>query len=123
MFTPIRLLPVIALAGLAACAERVQTPLPESGPPPAPEAMSFLGSWDCGVTVMTFAADKYTPSQGSKPMQVASYSVKGAATDVKMTDGTVVSVQQVDDNNINWYSYASGDTFQCKRVAVVKPKK
>ncbi|AGT10409.1 hypothetical protein [Paracoccus aminophilus] len=113
-----RFLPMMALAALAACSsEAIPVVVPQTAVAPPPENMPFLGSWDCGVTVMHFAPDKYTPSKGAKALRVHSYTVKGTTTDIALEGGDRIAVQVTAPGQMTWTSNQSGDSFQCRRVA------
>ena len=112
-----RFLPILALSALAACAaEKVQIAIPEPDVPASPSEMFFLGTWNCGVTEMTFAADRYTPSKGQKPIGITAYNVRGTTTDVTLATGEKISVQRAEQGRINWFSHQTGDTLACSRI-------
>ncbi len=105
----------LALSGLgliAAC-----SPTPSDGVPD-PADLAFMGSWDCGVTVMTFMPDSYLSSNEAEPVAVAGYrDIGSGATEITLAGGDRMVVQSVTDTGMNWFSHQSGDSFDCTRVA------
>lgn len=105
---------LLAMVLLAAC-ETVTAP--EHATPTDAADFAFMGSWDCGVTVMTFMPDAYLPSNDSEPIRVTRFAVSGDTTRITLADGTEISVQTRDDGTLGWLSHSSGDNFDCTRVA------
>lgn len=95
---------------LAACAAPKTTPTD-------PADFSFMGSWDCGVSVMTFLPDGYMPSNDDQPIAVTRYEIQGETTRITLQDGAQISVQPHDDGSLTWLSHSTGDTFNCTRIA------
>ncbi|WP_157935929.1 hypothetical protein [Paracoccus zhejiangensis] len=104
------LAPLSLSALLAAC-----TPAPG---PTDPADFAFMGSWDCGVTVMTFLPDGYMPSNEDAPIAVAEFlRTANGATQITLANGNRMSLQNVTDQTMTWFSHQSGDSFDCTRVA------
>lgn len=95
---------------LAAC----DTPAPA---PTDPAEFSFMGSWDCGVSVMTFLPDGYMPSNDDQPIPVTRFDIQGDTTRLTLQDGAQISVQPHRDGSLKWLSHSTGDSFDCTRVA------
>lgn len=80
--------------------------------------LGFMGSWDCGVTVMTFLPDGYMPSNDDPPIPVTRYrQLTGGGTEITLAGGDRMVVQGVTDSSMNWLSLQTGDSFDCTRVA------
>ena len=86
--------------------------------PTDPSEFAFMGSWDCGVTVMTFLPDGYMPSNDDPPIPVTQYRrLTGGGTEITLAGGNRIVVQGVTDTAMNWLSLQTGDSFDCTRVA------
>lgn len=101
-----------AVLMLAAC----EAPGP-TATDPADFSFMFMGSWDCGVSVMTFLPDGYMPSNDDQPIPVTQYQIDGDTTRITLQDGAAISVQTHTNGTMTWLSHSSGDTFDCTRVA------
>lgn len=104
---PFALFPVLLLAACQA---------PPSSPRPT-DQLPFMGSWDCGVTTMTFTPETYLPSNDAQPIRITRFSTQNRVTTLTLADGAVIEVQARNDNQIAWLSQSTGDTFDCTRVA------
>lgn len=104
---PAALLPVLLLGACQA---------PPTSPRPT-DQLPFMGTWDCGVTTMTFTPNSYQPSATEPPIRVRSYSTQNRVTTMTLDDGAVIQVQSQNDNRINWTLQSTGDSFTCSRVA------
>lgn len=104
---PVTLFSVLLLAACQA---------PPTSPRPT-DQLPFMGSWDCGVTTMTFTPDSYLPSNDAQPITVRSYSTQNRVTTMTLADGAVIQVQWQNDNQMTWMSQSTGDSFDCSRVA------
>ena len=115
---PKRLIPV-ALLLLAACETSSNTDdnVPVIPAPIAPEDLPFMGSWNCGVSVMTFLPDGYMPSNDDDPIPVTHFGVSGDRTMITLKDGATFAVQMKPDGTMTWFSGQTGDSFDCERVA------
>lgn len=101
-----------ALTLIAAC-----EPAARPGPTD-PADFALMGSWDCGVTVMTFLPDGYMPSNDADPIAVTEFrSMANGATEITLAGGDRMVVQSVTDMTMNWLSLQTGDSFDCTRVA------
>jgi hypothetical protein len=110
---PRRLALILPLATLLAACE----PAPAPGPSD-PADFAFMGSWDCGVTVMTFLPDGFLPSNDDPARPVAEFRpMPGGTTEIVLANGDRMSVQNVTDQTMTWFSHQSGDSFDCTRVA------
>ena len=91
-----------------------------SAPPTSPrptDQLPFMGTWDCGTTVMTFTPDSYQPSNTTLPIKISKFSTQNRVTTMTLADGAVIQVQWQNDNRINWMSESTGDSLSCSRVA------
>ena len=91
-----------------------------SAPPTSPrptDQLPFMGSWDCGVTTMTFTPTSYIPSNDSAPIPIRRFSTESRVTTMTLADGAVMQVQWQSDSRIVWLSQSTGDSFECTRVA------
>ena len=91
-----------------------------SAPPTSPrptDQLPFMGTWDCGVTTMTFTPTSYIPSPDSDPITVRGFSTQNRVTTLTLADGAVIQVQVQNDNQMVWLSGSTGDSFDCTRVA------
>ncbi|WP_347140212.1 hypothetical protein [Paracoccus sp. SSK6] len=104
---PAALLPLMLLTACQA---------PPTSPRPT-DQLPFMGSWNCGVTTMTFTPDSYLPSNDAQPIKIRSFSTQNRATTMTLDDGAVIQVQWQNDNQMTWTSQSTGDSFDCKRVA------
>ena len=108
---PARLTATGAALVLAACTT-------DPAAPRDPASLPFMGSWDCGVTVMTFMPDAYLPSNESEPVAVTAIApLRAGSWQLTLADGARMAVQNVTDRAMTWFSFASGDSFDCTRVA------
>ncbi len=76
--------------------------------------LRFVGTWDCGITMMTFTETTYDAGAGPKEMQT----IEGDGHEFTMTfsDGYRISVAVNDAaTEMQWLSHASGDSFTCSR--------
>lgn len=111
--TPARLTLLLSAFGLMAACQPMVTPTQTD-----PADFAFMGSWDCGVTVMTFLPDGYMPSNDDQPIPVAEFrQMAGGTTQITLSNGDKISVQAVTDGTMTWFSHQSGDSFDCTRVA------
>jgi hypothetical protein len=95
------LVAALFLAGTAGAREAVDYP--------------FLGSWDCGVGVFEFTVDSYTPP-GSNPLPILEVRREDENFILLMPDGYEVGLSSVGETTMAWFSFASGDSFDCTRV-------
>ena len=89
---------------------------PPTSPRPT-DQLPFMGSWDCGATVMTFTPDSYLPSNDAQPIRIARFSTQNRVTTMTLADGAEIEVQWQSDDRITWMSKTTGDSFTCTRVA------
>ena len=95
-----------------------QPTAPAEPVPSDPADLAFMGSWDCGVTVMTFLPEAYMPSNDADPIRVTEYKdIGNGATRITLQGGEQMVVQNVTDQGMNWLSMQTGDSFDCTRVA------
>ncbi|MTD99141.1 hypothetical protein GIY56_02440 [Paracoccus sp. YIM 132242] len=104
---PAALLPLLLLTACQA---------PPTSPRPT-DQLPFMGSWDCGITTMTFTPTSYLPSNDAAPIRIRSFSTQNRVTTMTLADGAVIQVQSQNDNRIVWLSQSTGDSFECSRVA------
>lgn len=104
---PAALLPLMLLTACQA---------PPTSPRPT-DQLPFMGSWDCGVTTMTFTPSSYIPSNDAAPITIRGFSTQNRVTTMTLADGAVIQVQWQNDNRITWLSQSTGDSFDCSRVA------
>lgn len=84
-----------------------------AGPAFAAGQLGFVGTWDCGVTTMTFTESTY--DGGSGPMPMRTIEGDGTEFEIGFDDGYKISVALNDDGTMQWLSHASGDAFTCTR--------
>ena len=89
---------------------------PPTSPRPT-DQLPFMGSWDCGVTTMTFTPTDYLPSNDAQPIKIRKFSTQNRVTTMTLDDGAVIQVQWQNDNRITWLSQSTGGSFDCSRVA------
>lgn len=89
---------------------------PPASPRPT-DQLPFMGSWDCGVTTMTFTPEGYLPAPGAQPIRITRFSTQNRETTMTLADGAVIQVQWQNDNRLVWLSHSTGDSFDCTRVA------
>jgi hypothetical protein len=90
--------------GLAACVQ-------QTGPS---EPYTFVGRWDCGVSVFTFTNTTYNNGDTTYPIQ--SVSRDGRNYTLRFANGYVIALAAVTDTGRTWVSGASGDQFNCRRL-------
>ena len=90
--------------GLAACVQH-------TGPS---EPYTFVGRWDCGVSVFTFTNTTYNNGDTTYPIQ--SVSRDGRNYTLRFANGYVIALAAVTDTGLTWVSGASGDQFNCRRL-------
>ncbi len=94
------------------------------------EGMPFVGDWDCGVAVFQFATDHYRPGADSDPLPYVRIEALDAdtrrpvddartATEFVLTfdDAYQIGLSNVTATTMSWFSGASGDAFDCVRIA------
>jgi hypothetical protein len=81
---------------------------------PAQAASPFVGAWDCGVATFTFTETTY--NNGSETMRMTRVEKKGADYVLSFPDKYKIMLSGISAKTMSWYSGASGDSFECKRV-------
>lgn len=76
--------------------------------------LPFIGKWDCGVGTFTFTAKTYDGGEG--PMKIKSLKREGNQYILSFAKGYKIGVGSVTAKTMHWFSFASGDDFDCKRL-------
>ena len=77
----------------------------------------FVGKWNCEVATFTFTATTYQPGEGSDILPIQSVTLEqGNSFTLNFADGYAISLSNVTDTTMGWFSLASGDGFNCTRV-------
>lgn len=95
---------VIAGAGIMATLAAAGA---QSGPLP------FVGQWDCEVATFTFTAKTY--NNGSETLAIRKIEHEGANYRLEFDKGYAISLRITAPGRMNWYSFASGDRFSCRK--------
>jgi hypothetical protein len=80
----------------------------------AREQMPFVGVWDCEVALFTFTNETYNP--GDEPMPILSVEHEGDHHHLTFADNYRITLSNVTETSMGWFSEASGDGFECVRV-------
>ena len=99
-----------ALAASAALA----TFLAATTPAQAREQMPFVGVWDCEVARFTFTNESYNP--GDEPLPILSVEREGPHYHLTLPEDYRITLSNVTETSMAWFSEASGDGFECVRV-------
>lgn len=97
-------LPTIAAALLLACGSSLAEDLP------------FVGTWDCQVATFTFTPTVYNNGSEDLPIEEAQEGTDGSYT-LLFADDYTITLSGFTDDAMSWFSPASGDSFDCKRVS------
>lgn len=88
-----------------------------------PEGDAFFGVWDCGVGRFSYRYDGYAtdPDAAHSPyMSIEEFSP--GTFGVTLMDGYRMGVFDVTPTTLTWSSPASGDMFECRRIAPAPPR-
>ncbi len=99
--------PVLALTvamALAACVE-------PTGPS---DPYSFVGSWDCGVSVFTFTNTTYNDGTNTYPIRSVTRDDRNYT--LRFDNGYVLGLAAVTNTGLTWISGTTDDRFNCRRV-------
>ncbi len=102
-----RILILIALPGLFGLAACVEADSPAA-------VYSFVGSWDCGVAVLSFTNTTY--NNGSETRAIKAVEADGRNYKLYFADGYLIGLGAVTETGMTWVSGATGDQFNCRRV-------
>lgn len=80
----------------------------------AREQMPFVGVWDCEVALFTFTNETYNP--GDEPMPILTLERDGDHYHLTFADDYRITLSNVTETSMGWFSEASGDGFECARV-------
>lgn len=83
------------------------------GPACAAE-LPFIGKWDCGVGTFSFTAKTYDAGEG--PMKIKGVKRTGNQYILSFAKGYKIGVGSVTAKTMHWFSFASGDDFECTRL-------
>ena len=83
------------------------------GPASAAE-LPFIGKWDCGVGTFSFTAKTYDAGEG--PMKIKGVKREGNQYILSLPHGYKIGVGSVTAKTMHWFSFASGDDFDCTRL-------
>lgn len=83
-------------------------------PAQAREQMPFVGVWDCEVARFTFTNESYNP--GDEPLPILSIEREGEHYHLTFADDYRITLSNVTETSMGWFSEASGDGFECVRV-------
>lgn len=85
----------------------------------APSALAddypFVGRWDCEVGTFTFTEDTYNNGAEDLPILEAQEGTDGSYT-LMFADDYMITLSGFTGDEMGWFSPASGDSFQCRRV-------
>lgn len=96
------LLAIVAMAGTAPAIALAQDEAP------------YVGVWDCGVGVFTFTRESYNAGEGT--LGPATVEVDGNNYILTFPDGYSIGVSSPTDETMQWFSFESGDMFDCTRL-------
>ena len=74
----------------------------------------YLGAWDCGVATFWFTPNGY--DNGSTVLPVKSVRKEQGGYLLSFADGYVIALSSITRTSMSWYSRASGDQFECRRL-------
>ena len=76
----------------------------------------FVGSWDCEVQIFTLTADTYNNGSEDLPISEVQEGTDGSYT-LFLSDDYIITLSGFTDDAMGWFSPASGDNFNCVRIA------
>lgn len=85
-------------------------------PAAAADDLPFVGRWDCEVAVFAFTPDTYDNGSEELPIQEAQEGTDGSYT-LFFPDDYTITLSGFTGDTMGWFSPASGDSFECRRLA------
>jgi hypothetical protein len=82
----------------------------------AADELPFLGTWDCEVQTFTFTPRVYNNGSEDLPIEEIQEGSDGSYT-LMFADDYIITLSGFTGNTMGWFSPASGDNFNCTRVA------
>ncbi|MBA3446239.1 MAG: hypothetical protein H0T56_01280 [Pseudaminobacter sp.] len=82
----------------------------------ADENLPFVGTWDCEVATFTFTPTVYNNGSEDLPIQEVQEGSDGSYT-LLFPEDYFITLSGFTGDAMGWFSSASGDNFQCTRVA------
>lgn len=89
--------------------------------PALAQPLAFEGRWDCGVAVMEITANSYRPGAGEPALPIERIEASDGWFGLSFADGYAIGLTDVTPDTLVWSSAASGDVFDCVRVAPLRP--
>lgn len=80
------------------------------------DGLPFVGTWDCEVQTFTFTASTYNNGSEDLPIQEVQEGSDGSYT-LFFVDDYIITLSGFTGDTMGWFSPASGDNFNCTRVA------
>lgn len=102
MFTNTRLA-ILAVLAFGTAAQGADTEFP------------FVGHWSCEVATFTFTKDSYNNGSDVLHIRSVDQAVDGALT-LHFDDDYAITLSPITKTKMGWYSSASGDAFECRRI-------
>ena len=82
---------------------------------PAGAEYPFEGAWDCEVAMFTFTPFTYNNGSEDLPIEEIQEGSDGSYT-LLFEDGYYITLSGFTGNSMGWFSGASGDSFNCRRI-------
>ncbi|MCF3640540.1 hypothetical protein LXM94_11255 [Rhizobium sp. TRM95111] len=86
-----------------------------AAPTHARDEIPYVGTWDCEVATFVFTADTYDAGEG--PMPILRSTEENGTHTLSFKDDYRISLSNVTETGMDWFSEASGDGFHCKKIA------
>lgn len=77
----------------------------------------FVGTWDCEVATFTYTSESWNNGVATFPFSSVNC-CKGDEAQLMFRGGYETQLSQITPDSMKWYSPASGDGFDCKRIGM-----
>lgn len=81
----------------------------------AAEDLPFVGTWDCDVATFTLTNSTYDNGSEVLDIEETQEGTDGSYT-LMFKDDYTITLSGISGDEMGWFSPASGDNFNCKRV-------
>ncbi|MFE3837039.1 hypothetical protein [Pseudogemmobacter sonorensis] len=75
---------------------------------------AFEGRWDCQIGEFVFDGMRYDPGTG--PIEIQEIEHDGDVFILRFADGYQIFLALHPDGTMGWFSPASGEAFECRRL-------
>ncbi|HEY9058291.1 MAG TPA: hypothetical protein VIN77_14165 [Aurantimonas sp.] len=80
------------------------------------EELPFIGSWDCEVAIFTFTPTTYNNGSDDLAIEEVQEGSDGSYT-LLFADDYFITLSGFIGDSMGWFSSASGDNFDCRRIS------